>query len=254
MDTQNVIAFIPSAGLGTRLGDETKNIPKALVDIHSQPMIYWVLQKIRHTGISEIVINVHHHANILIDWLTDYQKKNPNIHIHLSLEIGKLLDTGGALKKARPLLKNFPQILVHNVDIFSDVALFPFLAESLTQKYDVLLLVTSRQTHRYLLFDQSMRLCGWENRITGPQILTRENKKALKPLAFSGIYTMNSELLSKTPIEDVFSVIPWFLHLTKTHKVYGIKHDVTRWYDAGKPPSLKVLREMDIHDFKQMTE
>lgn len=254
MDTQRFIAFIPAAGLGKRLNDETKDIPKALVEVHGKPMIFWVLKKIRAAGITDFVINIHHHAGKLIAWLTEYQLSVPDVRIHFSLEKERLLDTGGALKKARPILENFSHILVHNVDIFSNLDLSAFMQKSLTCSCDVLLLVSDRQTSRYLLFDQSMRLSGWENRKTHERILTSKERNALKPLAFSGIYTFNPELLREFPTEDIFSVIPWFLHLSENHKIYGLLHDLTHWYDAGKPPSLKVLREMAYDDFKNMTE
>ncbi len=254
MDTQRFIAFIPSAGLGKRLKDETEQVPKALVELHGKPMIYWILMKIKNAGISDFVINIHHHADKLIAWLTQYQRFNPDIRIHLSLEKEELLDTGGALKKAQPILENFSHILVHNVDIFSDIDLSAFIQKSLSLSRDVLLLVSDRQTSRYLLFDQTMKLCGWENRKTHERILTAKKKGNLKHLAFSGIYTLNPELLGEFPKEDIFPVIPWFLHLSGNHEIYGLEYDVTRWYDAGNPPSLKVLRDMESQEFKQLTE
>lgn len=254
MDTQRFIAFIPSAGLGKRLKVETETVPKALVHLHDKPMIYWILKKLSSSGIRDFVINVHHHAEKMIVWLTEYQNSNSDIRIHISLEKEKLLDTGGALKNVRHILENFSHILVHNVDIFSNLDLSAFMQKSLTRSCDVLLLVSDRQTSRYLLFDQSMRLSGWENRKTHERILTGKEKNTLKPLAFSGIYTINPELLREFPTEDIFSVIPWFLHLSENHDIYGLQHDVTHWYDAGKPPSLKVLREMAYDDFKQLTE
>ncbi len=251
---QRFIAFIPSAGLGKRLKEETERVPKALVEIHGAPMIYWILKKIKACGITDFVINIHHHADTLIAWLTEYQQINPDIHIHLSLEKEKLLDTGGAIKKARPILENFSHILVHNVDIFSDLNLSDFMQKCLSLSRDALLLVSNRKTNRYLLFNQTMKLCGWENRKTNERIVVGKASEQLKPLAFNGIYTLNPELLNHLPEEDVFSVIPWFLHLSESDNIFGLEQDVTHWYDAGKPPSLKVLREMNIQHFKRLTE
>ncbi|BFN37276.1 sugar phosphate nucleotidyltransferase [Fidelibacter multiformis] len=254
MDTQRNIAFIPAAGLGKRLKDETKDIPKALVEVQGKPMIFWILKKISAAGITDFVINIHHHADKLIAWLSEYQISNSDIRIHMSLEKDRLLDTGGALKKARPILENFSHVLVHNVDIFSDFNVSSFMEYSISQDLDALLLVSDRKSSRYLLLDQSMKLCGWENRNTDERLIIGNTRNPLKARAFSGIYSMSPELLNHVPEEDVFSVIPWFLHLSNKHKIFAFEHDVSHWYDAGKPPSLKVLREMSFENFKQMTE
>jgi NDP-sugar pyrophosphorylase family protein len=254
MDTPRNIAFIPAAGLGKRLKDETKELPKALVEVHGKPMIFWVLKKLSAAGITDFVINIHHHADKLIAWLSEYQTSNPDVRIHMSLEKDRLLDTGGALKKARPILENFSHVLVHNVDIFSDLNVSSFMEYNVSQDLDALLLVSDRQTNRNLLLDDSMKLSGWENRKTGEKLIVGNARNSLKARAFSGIYLMSPELLNYVPEEDIFSVIPWFLHLSNKHKIFAFEHDGSHWYDAGKPPSLKVLREMSFEDFKQMTE
>jgi N-acetyl-alpha-D-muramate 1-phosphate uridylyltransferase len=254
MDTQKIIAFIPSAGLGTRLKEETQDLPKALVSIHNKPMIYWIFKKVISCGVSNFIVNVHHESEKLIAWLTAYQNANPGIRIHLSLEKEQLLDTGGALKHALHILENYSHVLVHNVDIFTDLNILHYIQNFKTRSADAILLVSDRKTNRYLLFDKTMRLCGWENRNTNEQLITRGKPENLKNLAFSGIYIFDTKLLDFCPDEDVFSVIPWFLHLSQDHNISGIQHDVSHWYDAGKPPSLKVLREMSEMQFKQLTE
>lgn len=249
-----LIAFIPAAGLGTRLGDETQDIPKALVDIHGQPMIFWIIKKLKSCGISTIVVNIHHHADKMIKWLSTFQSRNKDLNIHISWEKEKLLDTGGALKFAGHFFEGFSHILVHNVDIFSHLNLPSLIHEHSQQNNDVTLCVANRQTYRYLLFNHEMRLCGWENRKTHEQLVTLGDRNSLTPLAFSGIYILNTKLIEFCPDEDVFSVIPWLLHISEYHSIYGFKHDLTYWYDAGKPPSLQVIRGMNNEEFKHLTE
>jgi len=249
-----LIAFIPAAGLGTRLGEETQDIPKALVDIHGQPMIFWIIKKLKSCGISNVVVNVHHHADKMITWLSTFQSHNKDFNIHISWEKDKLLDTGGALKFAGHFFEGFSQVLVHNVDIFSNLNIPLLIRDHTRHNHEGTLYIAHRITDRYLLFDKKMRLCGWENRKTHEHLVTQGDTNSLTPLAFSGIYIINTELINFCPDEDVFSVVPWLLHISKNHEIYGMKHDLTRWYDAGKPPSLKVIRDMDYEVFKQLTE
>ncbi len=254
MEPVKLIAFIPAAGLGTRLHQETRHRPKALLNIHGNPMIYWIMNKLKSCGITSQVVNVHHHADTMITWLSSYQSHNRDLNLHISWEKEKLLDSGGALKFAGHFFEGFSHILVHNVDIFSDLNIPSLIREHIRKKNDVTLCVSNRETDRYLMFDNSMRLCGWENRKTGEQLVTQGEARSLKSYAFSGVYIINTNMIKESPEDDVFSVIPWLLHLSKDHNIFGFEHELTHWYDAGKPPSLKVIRDMNEEQFAQLTE
>jgi len=157
--------MIFAAGPGTRLHPLTKNTPKALIEVGGETLLERIIQKLRNYGISEIVINVHH----LADQILAYLKANDNfgVTIHISDERHQLLDTGGGLKQAAPLLKGNEPILIHNVDVLSDTDLNELVDFHLREEALATLLVRERKTQRYFLLDQNNRLVGWENMRTG---------------------------------------------------------------------------------------
>ena len=153
-------AMIFAAGLGTRLKPLTDHMPKAMVSVGGEPLIRHVIEKLKASDAERIVVNVHHFA----EQITDYLKDNNNfgVDIRISDESQKLLDTGGGIKKAAPLFLGDRPILIHNVDILSNVDLQRFYAEADHESgVDALLLVSERKTKRYLLFNDDMRLVGW---------------------------------------------------------------------------------------------
>ena len=157
--------MIFAAGLGTRLKPITDRMPKALVPVGGQPLLWHVIQKLRAAGFERIVINVHHFADQIIDYIEANQ--NFGLDIRISDERVALLDTGGGIKHALPLFDPSMPILIHNVDILSNVDLAALYQATLESQADALLLVSQRQTKRYLLFADDDRLCGWTNIETG---------------------------------------------------------------------------------------
>ena len=155
-------AMIFAAGLGTRLKPLTDHMPKALVPVAGKPMLEHVIEKLKATGFDEIVINVHHFAQQIIDFLK--ANNNFGIKIWISDETEELLDTGGGIKKTAHFFDE--PFLVHNADILSNVDLKALYDYHLTSGNDATLLVSSRKTVRYLLFDDANRLCGWINKET----------------------------------------------------------------------------------------
>ena len=154
-------SMIFAAGLGTRLKPLTDRMPKALVRVSGKPLLEHTIERLRMAGCKNIVVNVHHFANQIIDFLN---ANDFGIDIRISDETEQLLDTGGGIKKAAPLFDSESPILIHNVDILSNVDLHAFydrvaLAERQSQ-VDALLLVSGRKTKRYLIFDETMRLVG----------------------------------------------------------------------------------------------
>ncbi len=165
--------MIFAAGLGTRLRPLTDRMPKALVEVGGKPLLYHVITKLRQSGFDHIVVNVHHHSNQIIDYLGS---NDFGIDIKISDETDKLLDTGGGLKKAARLFRSGEPVLIHNVDILSNVNLREFYTDGGTMpnygsdtplEAAATLLVSWRRTKRYLLFDSGMRLVGWTNIETG---------------------------------------------------------------------------------------
>jgi len=158
-------AMVFAAGLGTRLYPLTKEVPKALVEVGGRPLLRLVLEKLVAAGISEIVINVHHFPEMIRSYLHDHPL--PGVTLHISDESDELLDTGGGLMKAAPWLMGGEPVLVHNVDVISDLDIGALLAFHREKGGVATLAVRERETRRYLLFDRDMRLTGWMDRQTG---------------------------------------------------------------------------------------
>ena len=219
-------AMIFAAGLGTRLKPLTDTMPKALVRVGGQPLLWHVIHKLKHAGYERIVVNVHHFAGQIVDYL----KANDNfgLDIRISDESSMLLETGGGIKKALPLFDPTEPILIHNVDILSnlDLAALPTDAP--------LLVVSQRQTKRYLLFDDAMRLVGWKNIETG-EVKGREGNS----LAFSGIHMFHpslAPLLADWP--ERFPIMDFYLKACADHLIRGYEAKDLRLLDVGKLDTL----------------
>ncbi|NOY59509.1 MAG: NTP transferase domain-containing protein, partial [Calditrichaeota bacterium] len=146
-------AIILAAGFGTRLLPLTKEVPKALIRLAGKPLLEIVLKKMLTSGFDEIAVNVHHHADKIQSYLDDFMQ-NHKAKIYVSYE-PEVLDTGGGIKKMIPLLGTDEPILVHNVDIISNINLHELFEKHKHLNSDVSLAVQQRKTNRYLLFDES---------------------------------------------------------------------------------------------------
>ena len=198
------------AGLGTRLKPLTDTMPKALVPLAGKPLLQWQVEKLRDAGITDIIVNVHHFPDQIIDAVR--ANNGWGCHITISDERDQLLDTGGGLKKALHIthytLHNTP-ILACNVDILSNIDLRAFLG-SYDHRTLGSLVVSDRPTQRYLCFDEQDALCGWTNIATG-EVKGRDGRH----LAFSGLQILSPEvlaLLAQMP-EDKFSLIDFYLQI-----------------------------------------
>lgn len=230
-------AMILAAGKGTRLKSLTDNTPKALVKAGAMSMLERLIMKMKVQGVNSIVINVHHCAEQIIDFLE--QRNHFDIPISISDETGQLLETGGGILKAAPLLETDEAFIVHNVDILSDLDLRKIYQEHLDRKSLVTLAVKNRNTSRYLLFDDQLRMQGWENRGTGEKIIAGRDSTSLMPLAFSGIHVISPAIFALISEKGVFSIIDTYLRLCKDHPITGYRHDQGLWIDAGKPEGLQ---------------
>lgn len=239
-------AMIFAAGLGTRLKPLTDRMPKAMVEVAGKPLLLHVLDKLSCSGFRHIVINVHHFSSQITDYLDVHD--DFGLDIAVSDESDRLLDTGGGLKKAVPLLKADEPVLIHNVDILSNVDLADFYLHH--AHHDATLLVSERKTNRYLLFDDGMRLVGWTNTATGevrtpyPQL----DVKSCRCYAFSGIHVMSPRLLSlMTGYPDKFGIIDFYLQECAGADIHGYVKNDLRLLDVGK---LDTLAEADcfVHE------
>lgn len=254
-------AMIFAAGLGTRLKPLTDTMPKALVRVGGEPLIKRVILNLAAAGVERIVVNVHHFAGQIIDYLKD--NDNFGLDIRISDETAGLLETGGGIKKAAPLFDSTAPILIHNVDILSNVNLSEFYqmasrseelrvkSEELRVKSeeadcDAVLLVSWRKTKRYLLFNDDMRLVGWTNIETGevrspyPEL----NPKECRMYAFAGIHALSPRLLKMMDqFPDRFGIIDFYLKACATHNIKGYVKDDLKLMDIGKLDTLAQAEE-----------
>ena len=234
--------MIFAAGLGTRLKPLTDHMPKALVPVAGKPMLEHVILKLIACGFDEIVINVHHFAEQIIDFLKE--KNNFGIKIWISDETEELLDTGGGIKKASSLL-NEP-FLVHNADILSNVDLKALYDFHIASENDATLLVSPRKTVRYLLFDQTNRLCGWINKDT---LQTKPEGFIYQPdeqqeYAFGGIHIISPSLFKYMEgWTGKFSIMDFYLQTCQKAKLGGYAKEDLQLIDIGKPDTLAQAEE-----------
>lgn len=246
--------MIFAAGLGTRLKPLTDTIPKALVRVGGEPLIKRVILNLAAAGVERIVVNVHHFAEQIIDYLQD--NDNFGLDIRISDETAGLLETGGGIKKAAPLFDSTAPILIHNVDILSNVDLREFYqiasqsekgkVKSEESECDAVLLVSWRKTKRYLLFNDDMRLVGWTNIETGevrspyPEL----NPKECRMYAFAGIHALSPRLLKMMDeFPDRFGIIDFYLKACATHNIKGYVKDDLKLMDIGKLDTLAQAEE-----------
>jgi NDP-sugar pyrophosphorylase family protein len=240
-------AMILAAGLGTRLRPLTNDRPKVLVEIAGRTLLAITLERLRSFGIAEVIINVHHFADQVVDYLRAY--KNFGMQIAISRE-DVLLDTGGGLKRAAWFflegLKSADEpFLLHNVDVLSTIDLQRMVAYHTERRALATLAVQGRKTSRYLLFDPSLELCGRRSGEDGKPELVRPASE-VEAFAFSGIHVISTRLLSMLSEEGAFSIIPSYLRLAaRGERVQAFRADEYYWRDLGKPENI-AQAEQDI--------
>lgn len=237
-------AMIFAAGMGTRLKPLTDTMPKALVTVGGQPLIRRVIARLKEAGATRIVVNVHHFANQIVSYLHD--NDNFGTDIRISDETAQLLETGGGIKKAAPLFNADEPILIHNVDILSNVDLvelytFAAVEEEGKAKADAVVLVSNRVTKRYLLFDDEMNLVGWTNIETGEVKSPYPHLDVAKcqRFAFAGIHVVSPRLFKlMDTFPDKFGIIDFYLSICATHHVRGYVKTDLKLMDIGKLDTL----------------
>ncbi len=275
-------AMIFAAGLGTRLKPLTDTMPKALVPVHGQPLLAYQIDKLKRAGINDIIVNVHHFPDMIIDYLRE--NDNFGCNIHISDEREQLLDTGGGLLKAWSTFAPNEPILAINVDIVSDINFQDVINQSqilnpkskisnIKSKILALLIVKSRETQRYLCFDENNNLCGWMNIATGEtrpssfhhsgeagslsaassfRLLAFSGMQLLSPAALPLLQAYNSSLSEASPLSErssrlnpsfnKFSIIDFYLYVVEHHlgDLRALEIDVPL-LDVGKISQLSQL-------------
>ena len=221
-------AMIFAAGLGTRLKPLTDTMPKALVRVGGQPLIDIVISRLLAAEYDHFVVNIHHFAQQIKDYVSirDYAPM-----VQFSDETAQLLETGGGLKKAAPLFDAEKPILIHNVDILDNVDYDWFSRQHLPEE-DAVLLVSKRKTKRYLLFDNAMRLMGWNTGLS-------QHGEPFNEFAFSGIHSFSPRLFSlMEQFPERFPIIDFYLSVCHRARIVGMVKDDLQLMDVGKLDTL----------------
>ncbi len=230
-----------AAGLGTRLKPFTDNHPKALAVVNGKTLLERNIEYLKAFGITEFVINVHHFADQIKDFLDS--KNNFGVKIHISDESDEVLETGGGLVKARKFLEK-ETFLVMNVDILTDLNVSEFLQFHIQNKPLVTLAVSDRESSRKLLFEENKELKGWQNLNSGEKIIASEN--SLRELAFSGIHIIEPEIFERMPTSGKFSIMTTYMELMKNEKILGFDHSGGKLVDVGRPESVREAERLFI--------
>ncbi len=231
-------AFLLAAGLGTRLKPFTDHHPKALAPVHGRSLLEWNIRNLQRFGIFDVVVNVHHFADQIIDVLQ--REKGFGSRVEISDESDTVLETGGGLKKAIPFFEGVGTLLVMNVDILSNFDLDRMLLQHRQSAAAVTLAVQQRETSRYFLFDETGQLRGWENVKTGERRIPGDlPATGLERYAFSGIQLMEEGFLPGIRQEGKFSLVDVYLDRCSTQKIIAWDHTGDALFDVGKPESLE---------------
>ncbi|MFA6811988.1 MAG: nucleotidyltransferase family protein [Bacteroidaceae bacterium] len=235
-------AMIFAAGLGTRLKPLTDYTPKALIKVGGEPLLKRLVDKMKDAGVTDIVVNVHHLADQIEQYITAQHQFGINVRI--SNERDCLLETGGGLKNAVPLFHGDRPILIHNVDILSNVDLAVFYAQNCM--YDATLLVSERETFRYLLFNDDNCLVGWTNIRTGevkspfPHLVVKSCRK----YAFAGIHLFSPRLFPEMDVwKGKFSIVDFYLSICNRVKIHACVGSNLHLLDVGKQETLIAAEE-----------
>jgi NDP-sugar pyrophosphorylase family protein len=245
-------AMILAAGLGTRLRPLTNDRPKALVEVGGRTLLEITLLRLREFGVREVIVNVHHFADMVVEYLK--QRGNFGMRIEISREEA-LLDTGGGLKKAEwfflesdsPSGQDQP-FLLHNVDVISTIDLGRMVEFHRAQGALATLAVQARETSRYLVFDEEMRLCGRLGTGEAPAPTRSPQRQASlaqrKALAFSGVHVLSPRIFDEITERGAFSIISSYARLAAAgEKIVGFCADEYYWRDLGKPESVAKAEE-----------
>jgi NDP-sugar pyrophosphorylase family protein len=230
-------AMILAAGLGTRLKPLTKTIPKALVPLAGKPLIFHIINKLIAAGVTEIIINVHHFAGSIIEYIESNDQFGAKIAFSRE---ETLLDTGGGLKNASWFFNDENPFILHNVDVVSELDISEMINYHKENHALATLAVRERKTSRYFLFDHNNQLVGWQSLETGEKEIARKTSEPPQSLSFMGIHILSPALFSLLPQKRIFSIVKAYLELARQgYAIYGFRNENEFWLDLGKTENLK---------------
>lgn len=231
--------MILAAGMGTRLMPLTKDKPKALVEVAGCTLLERNIRKMISFGIKHIVINTYHFPEQIHEYI---ERRQYPADIYFSDEKEELLDTGGGFLNAERYFTKTQPILLHNVDIISDIDFKQVESRLQTEEALALLCVSERQTERHLLFDADNRLCGRDNLRSGETHLSG-NGEPKYSYAFSGIHFLQPEIFNLFTLKGRFSILEQYLLLADRYPIRPFLHSAENWYDVGKIDSLEAIEK-----------
>lgn len=234
-------AMIFCAGLGTRFKPWTDKHPKALAVINGKSLLQRNVEYLQQYGITDVIVNVHHFADQIIDAVKENKGWGSNITI--SDETDAVLETGGGLLKAKPLFKPGEKFITLNADILTDLNINELLQKHDAQQPMISFAVSDRKTSRNLLFDEHHILCGWKNNTTGEERISI-TKPNLLAKAYDCVVVFEYDIFNHINFSGKFSLIDLYLDVAKTQKIIGTDHSNDRWIDVGKPESVILAEEM----------
>jgi MurNAc alpha-1-phosphate uridylyltransferase len=232
-------AMIFAAGLGTRFKPWTDSHPKALAPVNGKSLLQRNIEYLQHYDITDVVVNVHHFPDQLINEIKVNKGWGSNVII--SDEREELLETGGGLLKARSLLEG--EFLTVNADILTDLDINDLIRYHHQKNALVSFGITDRKTSRYFLFDDDNRLCGWRNKKTGEEIIAIQ-KPNLREMAYSCVVCFSPQIFDLIPQRGKFSLVATYLSLAPQHMIVGYDHSGGKFVDVGKPESVALAEEI----------
>ena len=234
-------AFILAAGLGSRLGKLSSEKPKALIEVDGVPLLERTIISLKDNGINHFMINVHHFSQLVVDFLKE--NNNFGVHVEISDESDSLLDTGGAIKKAASFFNKGELVLVHNVDVMSEVNLKELESSHTRSKALVTLSVRKRESTRALLFSDKMNLIGWMSKPNKSYKWVHLPEKSYQDFAFSGIYLADGIFANLLPFHGRFSIIDAWLTMAATERIIGFPDQSPYWFDLGTSEKIRLAEE-----------
>src|SRR5687767_3121597 len=234
-------AMIFAAGLGTRFKPWTDKHPKALAIVNGKSLLQRNIEYLQINGITDVVINVHHFADQVIEAVM--KNKGWGSHITISDERDELLETGGGLLKAREFFFADEPFVTINVDILTDLNLLHLIQFHQQEKPLISFAVTNRKTSRYFLFDKKSRLCGWRNIKSGEEIISIDSPDLI-PMAYSCVVVFDPGIFSIIRQKGKFSLVETYLDLASQYPILGFDHSSDRFVDVGKPESISLAETL----------
>ncbi|MDR2127242.1 MAG: nucleotidyltransferase family protein [Prevotellaceae bacterium] len=241
---RNHKAMIFAAGMGTRLKPLTDNLPKALVPLAGKPVLEHLINKLKRSGFTQIVINVHHFADMIIDFLA--RNNNFGVDIYISDERSCLLDTGGGIKHAARFLQGNEPFLAHNVDIVSNADLNDIYEKHCAENSFATLLVSVRNTSRCLLFNADNKLCGWQNKLTNElkPCNSQFTYSECTAYAFGGIHVISPKIFNfLDDYPKIFPIIDFYLSQSQKQDIRAYVPHHLRLADIGKYETLPQIEK-----------